>query len=98
MNIAYTFNQYGSAFEPHEFDQKNTLLLLSDGQTCSSWESLMGMRRVPIYESHGIWMFFAWMPLGYLLLATKRYYKGHWILWHAIHIIVGIITLVITIW
>ena len=43
-------------------------------------------------------MFFAWMPLGYLLLATKRYLKGHWKLWHILHIVGGFIILVITIW
>ena len=59
---------------------------------------MLNIRRVPVYEHHGIWMFFAWMPLGYLLLATKRYYKGNWKLWHVVHILVGIITLVITIW
>ena len=56
------------------------------------------MRRVSVYEAHGIWMFFAWMPLGYILLATKRYFKGHWKLWHIVHSIVGAITLIITIW
>ena len=43
-------------------------------------------------------MFIAWMPLGYLLLATKRYLKGNWKLWHFLHIIIGMIVLVITIW
>ena len=43
-------------------------------------------------------MFVAWMPLGYLLLATKRYLKGNWKLWNFLHIFVGIITLAITIW
>ena len=43
-------------------------------------------------------MFIAWMPLGYLLLATKRYLKGNWKLWHFLHIVIGMIVLVITIW
>jgi len=98
MNIGIHFDRSGSKKVPDEFTQTETLLFLSDGQTCKSWDSLLDLRRVPVYEAHGIWMFFGWMPLGYLLLATKRYYKGNWKLWHFIHIIVGIITLVITIW
>ena len=43
-------------------------------------------------------MFFAWMPLGYLLLATKRYFKGNWKLFYFIHIFVGILVLIITVW
>ena len=98
MTLGIQFNRNGSNFEPHSFDQKETLLLLSDGQTCKSWDSLLELRRVEVYEAHGIWMFFAWMPLGYLLLATKRYYKGNWKLYHVVHILVGMITLVVTIW
>ena len=98
MNLGISYDSLGSKFEPHEFNVQETLLLLSDGQTSKGWNSLLEIRRVPIYEAHGIWMFFGWMPLGYLLLATKRYYKGNWKIWHAVHIIVGVITLVITIW
>ena len=43
-------------------------------------------------------MFMAWMPLGYLLLATKRYWKGNWKLMHVLHIFGGVILLVINIW
>ena len=43
-------------------------------------------------------MFFAWMPLGFLLLATKRYLKGNWNLWHFVHILAGFLVFVITIW
>lgn len=56
------------------------------------------MRRVSVYEIHGFWMFVAWMPLGYLLLATKRYFKANWKMWHFVHILIGIVTLVLTIW
>ena len=63
-----------------------------------SWDTLFELRRVPIYEVHGVWMFAAWVPLGYVLLATKRYLKGNWKLWNFIHIFVGVVTLAITIW
>lgn len=74
------------------------MLLLSDGQVSKSWDTLFNVRRVPTYEAHGIWMFFAWMPLGYALLATKRYFKGNWKFWHYMHILLGAVTTVITIW
>ena len=38
------------------------------------------------------------MPLGFLLLATKRYLKGNWKLWNCVHIFCGLLTLAITIW
>ena len=63
-----------------------------------SWDTLFELRRVPTYEVHGVWMFAAWVPLGYVLLATKRYLKGNWKLWNFIHIFVGVVTLAITIW
>ena len=85
-------------FRPQEEWNQDSILLLSDGQSARSWNSLFELRRVPVYEAHGYWMFVAWMPLGFLLLATKRYLKGHWKLWNCIHIIAGVITLVITIW
>ena len=53
---------------------------------------------MPVYEAHGIWMFFMWMPLGYVLVASKRYLKGNWKLWHVMHALVGFIALAITIW
>ena len=43
-------------------------------------------------------MFVAWMPLGYALIATKRYFKGNWKLWHIIHILAGGIVTFISIW
>lgn len=86
------------SFEQHEFVNQDTMLLLSDGQVSKSWDSLFNVRRVPTYEAHGIWMFFAWMPLGYALLATKRYFKGNWKFWHYLHILLGAVTTVITIW
>ena len=98
MKMSYQFSRETSAFEKHDFTQPLVLLFLSDGQTIAGWNELLEMRRVPVYESHGIWMFFAWMPLGFLLLATKRYLKANWKLWHVVHILLGMITLVITIW
>ena len=87
-----------SEYTPKMTWNYDSILLLSDGQTVRSWETLYESRRVSVYEIHGVWMFAAWVPLGYILLATKRYLKGNWKLWNYIHIIVGILTLAITIW
>ena len=32
-------------------------------------------RRIPEYETHGWWTLIAWFPLGYALIASKRYFK-----------------------
>ena len=32
-------------------------------------------RRIPEYETHGWWTLIAWFPLGYALVASKRYFK-----------------------
>ena len=98
MVIGYQYSAATTLFEDHHFPNQSTLLVMSDGQTCTSWNSLFDMRRVPIYELHGMWMFFAWMPLGFLLLATKRYLKGNWKFWHWMHVFIGLLVLVITIW
>ena len=38
------------------------------------------------------------MPLGFLLIATKRYIKTHWKLMHILHAVLGSLTLGITLW
>ena len=98
MVIAYSFSVSTLRFENEPFDNSQSLLLLSDGQVYHGWGELFDQRRVPVYETHGVWMFFAWMPLGFILLATKRYLKGNWNLWHFVHILAGFLVFVITIW
>ena len=41
-------------------------------------------------------MWAAWMPIGFLLLATKRYAKGSWSLMHYLHAIIGYMVLTAT--
>jgi hypothetical protein len=98
MVIAYSYSTQTLDYVHEDFKNRHTLLLLSDGQVYHGWGELFDLRRVPVYEAHGIWMFFAWMPLGFVLLATKRYLKGSWKLWHIIHILAGLLTLIITLW
>ena len=108
MQISYEVVREGStAISPtftssgvveHVFTDPQHLLFLSDGQTTKGWGHLTELRRVPVYEMHGFMLFIAWMPLGYVLLASKRYLKGNWKVWHFVHIFIGIVTLVLTIW
>ena len=41
-------------------------------------------------------MWGAWMPVGLLLLVTKRYAKKHWNWMHLLHAVLGYFTLVVT--
>ena len=31
-----------------------------------------------------------WFPIGFVLLATKRYYVSHWLCMHIAHLIIGL--------
>ena len=57
---------------------------------------LTELRRNDFYEHHGWWLWAAWMPVGLLLLCTKRYGKRSWSCMHLIHAILGYFTLVVT--
>ena len=50
-----------------------------------------------IYELHGLVTLIAWFPLGFLLLATQRYYKTQWFLMHHIHSIIGFVVVATTV-
>ena len=48
-------------------------------------------------EAHGWWMWAAWLPVGFLLLATKRYLKGKlWEVTHCIHAALGHFVTIVT--
>lgn len=68
----------------------------SSGIVTEGTLDLTDLRRNDFYESHGWWMWSAWMPIGLLLLATKRYGKGQWSCMHALHAVLGYFTLVVT--
>ena len=53
--------------------------------------------RIAAYEAHGWWCLVAWFPIGFMLLATQRYYKTNWLLMHHLHNILGVAVSVITI-
>ena len=54
--------------------------------------------REPTYEAHGWWCLVAWFPLGFALLATKRYYKVPWFLMHNIHNALGLLVTAATLY
>ena len=45
--------------------------------------------RVPIFERHGLWMWVAWGPVGFLMLYLKRYAKKQWKFAHVAHAMCG---------
>ena len=46
--------------------------------------------RIKEYEIHGWLCLVAWFPLGFALIATKRYYKTRWHLMHHTHNLIGL--------
>ena len=55
-------------------------------------------RRIPEYETHGWVTLVSWFPLGFALIATKRYYKTQWFLMHHMHSFVGLLVVLATLW
>ena len=45
-----------------------------------------------------MWCFVAWFPIGFVLIATQRYYKTHWYTMFHLHNILGLLVTFITIW
>ena len=53
--------------------------------------------RIKAYEIHGWLCLVAWFPLGFALIATKRYYKTRWFLMHHSHNFIGFVVTAVTI-
>lgn len=53
--------------------------------------------RISAYEVHGWLCLAAWFPLGFALIATKRYYKTRWFLMHHLHNLIGFAVTAVTI-
>ena len=70
MMMSYAVSTSSATFEKHESVGHFTLELKSDGQTFGAAGS-----RVMDIERHGWWMWVIWMPVGLLLLFSKRYMK-----------------------
>lgn len=84
--------------EEKGFNDSIEILFRSDGQCARNWLDLIDTHRVSVYETHGIWMWVAWVPLGFALIATKRYIKGQWKLMHILHAVLGFVVLAVTLW
>ena len=54
--------------------------------------------RISDYETHGWWCLVAWFPIGFVLLASQRYYKTHWFLMFHLHNFLGLGVFIVTIW
>ena len=53
--------------------------------------------RIHAYEIHGWLCLVAWFPIGFALIATKRYYKTKWFLMHHMHNLLGFLVTAVTI-
>ena len=53
--------------------------------------------RIKAYEIHGWICLVAWFPLGYALIATKRYFKTHWYAMHHSHNVLGLLVTGLTV-
>ena len=52
--------------------------------------------RIKAYELHGWITLIAWFPIGFALLATKRYYKTRWYSMHIFHNTIGAAVVIAT--
>jgi uncharacterized membrane protein YvlD (DUF360 family) len=46
------------------------------------------------FVHHGGILYFLWFFIGFLLLATKRYFKFNWLFMHLAHMILGTLVMV----
>ena len=84
LMMSYAFRTESAEFEKHDNVGHFTIQLKSDGQTFGETGS-----RVMLIERHGWWMWAAWMPVGLLLLFSKRYNKKQWKAMHIVHALLG---------
>merc|ERR1719253_2346808 len=82
--ISYALKVNGSKFEKHEGLGHFTVNFQDDAQTFGEIGS-----RVWVLERHGWWMWAIWMPVGLLLLFSKRYMKTMWKSMHIVHALLG---------
>ena len=95
---SYAFKAGRGDFVNHGDNRDNfSIKFSSTGEASVSTEiDLTEFRRNSFYEAHGWWMWSAWMPVGILLLITKRYAKKHWNCMHVMHALLGVAVLGVT--
>ena len=94
--MSYALRTSGSEFTKHEITGHFTLILTDDGN-CSIGDGAPDFDpRIAVFERHGLWMWLAWGPIGFLMLYAKRYAKRSWKLAHVAHAMCGHFVLWVT--
>mmetsp|Transcript_36658 Transcript_36658/g.44848 ORF Transcript_36658/g.44848 Transcript_36658/m.44848 type:complete len:148 (-) Transcript_36658:1842-2285(-) len=87
--MCYAFRTGNGDFIQHKERDIFSLKFSDTGAAAEGSSDLAELRRNTYYESHGWWMWTVWMPIGFLLLATKRYFKKQWSCMHVMHTLLG---------
>ena len=95
INMSYSLRRSGSEFVKHDQTGHFTLIFNSYGD-CSEGGTPAFDTRIPLFERHGLWMWIAWGPIGFLMLYAKRYAKKQWKLAHVAHAMCGHFVLWVT--
>lgn len=83
-------------FKYHEHQELFSVKFSSTGLAVETNIDLKDAARNTFFEAHGWWMWSVWMPVGLLLLITKRYAKKNWNCMHVMHALLGLTVLVVT--
>lgn len=104
MPISLAAGKSGTSWEEKTFHGSINLYLNKEPTTDSHPVKQINVRptfeqsRISEYEAHGWWCLMAWFPIGFMLLATQRYYKTRWWLMFHVHNLLGLGVLVVTVW
>ena len=92
----YAYRTGNGDFLIHKEREIFSVEFSSSGVAVERTVDLTEFKRNDFYEAHGWWMWTAWMPIGLLLLITKRYAKKHWNCMHMIHSLLGLFVVMTT--
>ena len=92
----YAYRTGNGDFLIHKEREIFSVEFSSSGVAVERIVDLTEFKRNDFYEAHGWWMWTAWMPIGLLLLITKRYAKKHWNCMHMIHSLLGLFVVMTT--
>ncbi len=95
--MCYGYRTGNGDFVQHKQRDIFSMKFSSSGIAAQGSADLTALRRNSFYETHGWWMWTAWMPIGFLLLCTKRYGKSKWSCMHLLHALLGYFCLIVTI-
>ena len=94
--MCYAYRTGNGNFIQHKERDIFSIKFSASGAASEGDLDLTSLRRNDFYEAHGLWMWVAWMPVGFLLLVTKRYVKKQWNCMHVLHAILGYFVLIVT--